>query len=176
MSAAHAEASPRHLVVMGVSGSGKTTVAKVIAERLGCEFGEGDDHHPEANLDKMSSGEALTDADRWPWLGILAGWTRERHEQGQSTVLTCSALRRAYRDILSAGGSGTVFVHLTGKRDLLLERMQDREHFMPDSLLDSQFDTLEELESDEAGLVLDVADSPEEIADHVEVYLRDIHA
>ncbi|MGB3684850.1 MAG: gluconokinase [Ornithinimicrobium sp.] len=163
--------SPTHLVVMGVSGSGKTTIAKAISERLGWEFGEGDDHHPQANRDKMSGGVALTDVDRWPWLGILAGWTRERHDHGRSTVLTCSALRRAYRDILSAGGSGTIFVHLTGDRDLLLQRMKDRDHFMPDSLLDSQFDTLEDLEPDETGLVVDVADSPERIAEQVQTYL-----
>lgn len=162
---------PAHLVVMGVSGSGKSTIAQAIAERLGWEYGEGDDHHPQANLDKMSGGEALTDTDRWPWLAILAGWTRERHDRGTSTVLTCSALRRAYRDILSAGGSDTVFVHLTGDRELLLQRMKDRDHFMPDSLLDSQLNTLEILESDETGLVLDVADSPERIADQVVGYL-----
>lgn len=162
---------PVHVIVMGVSGSGKSTVAQSIADRMGWEFGEGDDHHPKAHLDKMGNGEALTDTDRWPWLRILAGWTKEHHAQGRSTVLTCSALRRDYRDILRAGVPGTVFVHLTGDRDLLLERMEAREHFMPVSLLDSQFDTLEHLQPDENGIAIDVRHPVGLITEKVNAYL-----
>ncbi|MGI8948081.1 MAG: gluconokinase [Ornithinimicrobium sp.] len=155
---------PIHLVVMGVSGSGKSTVAEAIQDRMGWVFAEGDDYHPEANRAKMADGRPLTDEDRWPWLQTLADWTRERDEQGESTILTCSALRRFYRDILRRGGERTVFVHLVGDKYLLMERMQGREHFMPPSLLESQLDTLEQLEQDEEAIVQDVTNSPERIA------------
>jgi gluconokinase len=145
-----------HLVFMGVSGTGKSAIGRPVSERLGCEFAEGDDFHPQANIDKMAGGTPLTDDDRWPWLDRLAGWTRERAERGQNTGLACSALRRAYRDVLRRGAPDTVFVHLTGSRELILERMAGREHFMPASLLDSQLDTLEDLEPDERGLVVDI--------------------
>lgn len=166
------QTEPVHLVVMGVSGTGKSTVAVALHERLGWEFGEGDDYHPQSNLDKMSAGHPLTDADRWPWLEALAGWTRDRHERGESTILTCSALRRSYRDLLRGGAPGTLFVHLTGARDLLVQRMAGREHFMPVSLLDTQLDTLEELDPDEAGLAADVAQPPEDIAENVVRYVQ----
>jgi gluconokinase len=158
------DAPARHLVVMGVSGSGKSTVAHAINDRLGWDFCEGDDLHPQANRDKMASGWPLTDDDRWPWLHALAEWTAERDRRGRATVLTCSALRRRYRDILRTGGEGTVFVHLVGDKGMLLERMQSREHFMPPSLLESQLDTLEPLAPDEAGVVVDVANPPKRIA------------
>ncbi|HKJ11144.1 MAG TPA: gluconokinase [Ornithinimicrobium sp.] len=153
----------QHLVVMGVSGSGKSTVGKAIAERLGWEFAEGDDFHPPENKAKMERGDPLVDEDRWPWLEKLAGWTAGRDEEGTSTVVTCSALRAVYRDILRRGGE-TFFVHLVGDKDLLMERMQGREHFMPASLLDSQLDTLEPLGPDEPGMTQDVANPPERIA------------
>ncbi len=149
---------------MGVSGSGKSTVAKAIQTRLGFAFAEGDDYHPEANVAKMASGRPLADEDRWPWLQALADWTREHDERGESTILTCSALRRVYRDILRTGGGRTFFVHLTGDKALLLSRMEGRAHFMPPSLLESQLDTLEELGPDEEGMVQDVANPPERIA------------
>ncbi len=155
---------PLHLVVMGASGSGKSTVAKAIQARLGFVFAEGDDYHPEANVAKMASGRPLVDEDRWPWLQTLADWTREQDQRGESTILTCSALRRVYRDILRTGGGRTVFVHLVGDKSLLLQRMQGREHFMPPSLLESQLDTLEQLQADEDGIVQDVANPPERIA------------
>jgi gluconokinase len=157
----------RHLVVMGVSGVGKTTVAKLLAGRLGYEFAEGDDFHPPANVEKMSTGIPLDDEDRMPWLGALADWTRQQHAAGVSTVVTCSALRRRYRDVLRQGAPGTYFVHLVGAQSMLLERMGRRQHFMPPSLLQSQFDALEPLEPDEAGTAVEVTDPPERIVDKV---------
>jgi carbohydrate kinase (thermoresistant glucokinase family) len=161
------EPGPRHLVVMGVSGVGKTTVAEQLSIRLGYDLAEGDDFHPPANIEKMSSGSALDDEDRWPWLRALADWVREHHQQGVSTVMTCSALRRSYRDVLREGAVNTFFVHLTGEQTLLLERMSGRKHFMPPALLQSQFATLEGLETDEQGITVDVTDPPERIVDKV---------
>lgn len=148
-----------HLVVMGVSGTGKTSVASLLAERLGLVFIEGDALHPRANVAKMSAGQPLTDDDRAPWLAALAAEVRRHEAGGAATVLTCSALRRRYRDALRAGDApGTrVFVHLEAPAALLRERMEQREHFMPASLLDSQLATLEPLGADEAGLRVDVS-------------------
>ncbi|MDQ4085182.1 MAG: gluconokinase [Actinomycetota bacterium] len=160
-------ASPFHLVVMGVSGVGKTTVAKQLAVRLDYEFAEGDDFHPPANVAKMSAGTPLEDSDRLPWLRSLADWVGERHREGTSTVLTCSALRRRYRDVLREGADNTVFVHLVGDRALLLERMSGRQHFMPPALLTSQFDALEPLQADEAGVSVEVTEPPEELVEEV---------
>jgi gluconokinase len=150
---------PLHVVAMGVSGTGKSTVAALLAERLGLDYIEGDSHHPQANIDKMSSGVPLTDEDRRPWLETLAHLVRERHEQGRSTVLTCSALRRRYRDILRSGApdGDLFFVHLDAPFEVLDERMKAREHFMPPSLLRSQIETLEPLEADERGVRVDVS-------------------
>jgi carbohydrate kinase (thermoresistant glucokinase family) len=142
---------------MGVSGSGKSTVASAVRDRLGWEMAEGDDFHPPANVAKMREGTPLTDADRWGWLGSLADWTAERDARGEPTIITCSALRRAYRDVLRRGGAGTFFVHSTGDKHLILDRMNAREHFMPPSLLESQLDTLEPLGPDEAGMDVDPA-------------------
>lgn len=153
-----------HLVVMGVSGTGKSAVGTELAEKLGWEFAEGDDFHPPANVEKMSSGRPLVDEDRWPWLRSLAAWTAERDAQGTPTIITCSALRRVYRDVLREGGDGTYFLHLVGDKGLLLDRMGSRDHFMPPSLLESQLDTLEDLEADERGVVLDIANPPERLA------------
>jgi carbohydrate kinase (thermoresistant glucokinase family) len=164
--------APQHLVVMGVSGVGKSTVAEQLASRLGYELAEGDDYHPPANIEKMSRGTPLDDDDRLPWLRALADWMRDRHQRGRSTVMTCSALRRRYRDVLREGAANTLFVHLVGDRALLLERMGGREHFMPPALLTSQFDTLEPLEDDEPGITVDVADPPEQIVAQVVQGLR----
>lgn len=153
-----------HLVFMGVSGSGKTTAAVAVRDRIGWEFAEGDDFHPQSNIDKMSSGRALNDSDRMPWLESLASWTRERDDRGTPTLLSCSALKRYYRDILRRGGEHTFFVHLVGDKGLLLERMGSREHFMPPTLLESQLDTLEPLGPDEPGMTVDVANPPDRIA------------
>ncbi|GAA5168518.1 gluconokinase [Ornithinimicrobium tianjinense] len=165
---AEAYDDPVHLVVMGVSGTGKSTVAELLVEQLGWDFCEGDDLHPRSNIDKMSSGQPLTDEDRWPWLEALVAWTAERDREGVSTILTCSALRRSYRDVLRKGGPGTRFIHLTGDPDLLAERMEHRtRHFMPASMLESQLATLEPLEDDEPGVVVDVAATPEQIVRQV---------
>lgn len=161
----------RHVVVMGVAGTGKSTVARALADRLGLRLTEGDDHHPPGNVAKMSAGVALTDADRAPWLHQLAAWTTEQHDADVPTVLTCSALRHSYRDVLRAAvPEPTVFVHLVGSREVLVDRMEQREHFMPTSLLDSQFATLEQLTPDEVGGVVDT-DLPVErvVADAVAV-------
>ena len=131
-------------VVMGVSGSGKTTVGRLIAERLGWAFVEGDDLHPEANRRKMAAGTPLTDEDRWPWLDRIAARMRRDDGEGHSIVVACSALRRSYRDRLRACGADVRFLHLTGAPALLRDRLERREgHFMPAGLLDSQLATLE---------------------------------
>ena len=141
---------------MGVSGCGKTTVAERLGQRLGLVFAEGDAHHPKANVDKMASGRPLTDEDRQPWLATLAAWTRDQHAAGSSTVLSCSALRRRYRDVLRETVPGTFFVHLHADFDVLAERMRHRAHFMPLALLESQFETLEPLGDGELGVRVDV--------------------
>jgi gluconokinase len=148
---------------MGVAGVGKTTVALRLKDRLDLEYAEGDDFHPEANVSKMASGEPLTDADRRPWLEALAAWIGDRHREGRSTVTTCSALRRRYRDILRSGDAEPYFVHLQGPEELIRHRMEEREHFMPPALLRSQFETLEPLDGDEAGTTVDVTLTVDEI-------------
>jgi carbohydrate kinase (thermoresistant glucokinase family) len=150
---------PRHLVVMGVSGTGKTTVATELAERYGWQFIEGDSLHPPGNIAKMTAGIPLDDDDRWPWLEVLASLLAFHHDDGISSVLTCSALKRSYRDALRVAlPEGSVFfVHLAAPFPVLLARMESREHFMPPSLLQSQFDVLEPLAADEVGAVFDVS-------------------
>jgi gluconokinase len=159
---------------MGVSGSGKTTVAEELSSRLGYEFVEGDDFHPPANVAKMSAGVPLDDTDREPWLRSLADWLRRRHAEGVSTVMTCSALRRRYRDVLREGAENTFFVHLAVDRERLLKRVAKRRHFMPASLLTSQLDTLEPLGPDEDGVTVEVTDEPpdrvvQEVVDKLQV-------
>jgi len=144
-------------IVMGVSGSGKTTVARFLAEQKGWVLLEGDQFHPPANVAKMHAGTPLTDEDRWPWLKAIAARTDELREAGQSAAVACSALKRAYRDILIGSRPDTVLIYLRGSRDLIGGRMQRRKnHFMPPALLDSQFDTLEEPAPDEHAIVIDI--------------------
>ena len=155
-------------VVMGVSGSGKTTVAVLLAAALGCQFQEGDDLHPAANVKKMHGGTPLTDADRWPWLQRIAeeidGW-RTREESG---VITCSSLKRVYRDIIIGNRPDVTLVYLKGSRDLIHRRMAARHgHFMPVALLDSQFATLQEPTPDEHPIAVDVGDRPAEIVEEI---------
>lgn len=158
------------IVVMGVSATGKSTVARELARRLGLAMVEGDDHHPQANVDKMSSGVPLDDDDRRPWLVELAGILRA----GPPEVMTCSALKRSYRDLLREGVSeGVLFVHLDGTREVLMPRMTHRErHFMPPSQLDNQLQTLEPLEPDEWGVVVDVTPPVDEVVAAAERAVR----
>lgn len=149
-------AADRVIVLMGVSGSGKTTVGEKLAERLHLDFQEGDDFHPASNIAKMRAGVPLDDADREPWLAALAGWIGREIAAGRSGVLSCSALRRAYRDRLrSAGGEHLRFVLLDPGEAVLRARLAERQgHFMPASLLSSQLATLERPTPDEQALVV----------------------
>jgi len=156
-------AAPRILVMMGVSGAGKTTVGRLAAQRLGWPFVEGDDLHPAANVAKMAAGEPLTDADRAPWLDAVAAQIDAWRTAGQGGVITCSALKRAYRDRLAR--PEVLFVFLSAGRDAVAQRLQQRQdHFMPAILADSQFATLEAPGADEAVLVLG-AGTPETLAE-----------
>ena len=149
------------IVVMGVSGSGKSTVAATLVDRLGWEFAEGDDFHPAANVEKMRAGMALDDDDRWPWLRSLAAWIGEHEKAGRDVVVTCSALKRSYRDLLCDGHPSVWFAHVTADAELVRERIEHRTgHYMPASLLDSQLATLEPLADDEPGARVSGAGSP----------------
>lgn len=152
------------VVVMGVSGSGKTTLARGIAEHLGWDFLEGDDLHPRTNVEKMAAGTPLTDDDRWPWLEAIGAWIDERVATGTSAAITCSALRRTYRDLLRTGRPGVRFCHVSADADLIAERVERRQgHYMPPSLLPSQLATLEPLDPDEPGITVSAAGSAEEV-------------
>ncbi|WP_017199472.1 gluconokinase [Arthrobacter sp. M2012083] len=154
-----------HVVVMGVAGCGKSTIGAALAERLGAEFLDGDSLHPQANIDKMASGTPLNDEDRAPWLVEIG---RRFPASDSPLVIACSALKRSYRDIIRSADPSVVFVHLHGTRELLKARMTSRPgHFMPASLLDSQLATLEPLQDDEAGIVVDIANSVEDIVQDV---------
>lgn len=156
------------VVVMGVSGSGKTTVASLLAERLGCPFVDGDDLHPRANVEKMRSGTPLTDADRLPWLHAIAGQVDAWRERGEAGVVTCSSLKRAYRDIIVGGRGEVALVYLKGARELIHGRLTARaSHFMPVGLLDSQFAALEEPAAEERPIVMDIEAGPLQIVDEI---------
>lgn len=140
------------LVVMGVSGTGKSSVGERIAARLGWDFVEGDDLHPEANVAKMSAGTSLTDEDRRPWLRAVAATIGDYESAGRDLVITCSALKREYRDLLREGHPSVWFAHVDTREAVLVERLRRRTgHYMPGSLLRSQLDTLEPLTDDEPG-------------------------
>jgi gluconokinase len=152
------------IVVMGVSGSGKSTVAEGIATALGWEFAEGDDFHSEANRHKMASGHPLTDEDRWPWLRSIGEWIDGCERAGRSAVVTCSALKRSYRDLLREGRPGVRFCQLEAPETLIADRLEHRRgHYMPASLLGSQLADLEPLQPDEPGVHVSVAATPEQI-------------
>ena len=152
---------PPLLVVMGVSGSGKSTIGAALAQRLGVPFVDADDLHPEANIAKMTRGEALDDHDRHPWLETIGEWLAAHPAGG---VVSCSALKRKYRDQLRHHVHGLEFLHLQGSREVIARRQASRPgHFMPASLLTSQFATLEPLEPDEHGVVIDVDRSVDRI-------------
>jgi len=164
---------PMIVVVMGVSGSGKTTVAKLLAETLGWQFQEGDTLHPPENVEKMSAGIPLTDADRLPWLRKIAETIDDWRSRGESGVITCSALKRSYRNIITGDRPDVRLVYLKGSPDLIRQRMAQRHgHFMPSTLLDSQFSTLEEPSPDENPIVVDISGQPEEIAREIACRLR----
>ena len=175
LTAAHLGTGPNHqppvLVIMGVSGSGKSTVAGILAAQLGWDLAEGDDLHPAGNVAKMRVGEPLTDDDRWPWLGLVAAWITDHASAGTPGVITCSALKRSYRDRLR--GENVIFVHLTGSRDQIARRLGGRsDHFMPPALLDSQMATLEAPAPDENSVMVDVATGPAEVAGEIMRRLR----
>ncbi|MCL3818810.1 gluconokinase [Aeromicrobium wangtongii] len=154
---------PPLVVVMGISGVGKSAVGHELADRDGVDYADGDDFHSASNIAKMSAGTPLTDEDRWPWLHDIGRWLAAHSETGG--VVSCSALKRAYRDVLTEAAPRTVFLHLTGDHDLIKSRMEHREHFMPASLLESQEKTLEPLQEDERGWVFDITPTPEMIVD-----------
>jgi len=152
------------IIVMGVSGSGKTTLAQGIATAMDWDFAEGDAFHPAANIAKMASGHPLTDEDRWPWLRAIGAWIDGHSRSGTSAVVTCSALRQVYRDLLREGRPTVRFAHVTADPELIEDRMGHREgHFMPASLLPSQLATLERLRTDEPGMVVSAVGKPEEV-------------
>lgn len=159
---------PRRWVVMGVSGCGKSEIGQGLANQLGLAYVEGDDDHPAANVAKMAAGIALDDADRQDWLLILQSRIRAAQQQGIGLVLSCSALKRRYRDLLRQGDPALLFVHLDGERELIAARMQARSnHFMPPTLLDSQIRDLEPLASDENGIRLDISNAPGQLIDDI---------
>ena len=160
------------VIVMGVSGSGKTTVAQELARRQGWVFAEGDDFHPEANVAKMRQGIPLDDEDRWPWLRTIAAWIREHERSGTSTVVTCSALKRSYRDLLREGNASVRFAHVAPPEAVIAERIgRRRDHYMPPSLLPSQLQALQPLADDEPGLTLDTRGEPAEVVTVIQEWL-----
>lgn len=156
---------PAHVVVMGVTGTGKSSIGRALADALDWVFIEGDAVHPAANIAKMRAGIPLTDEDRIPWLEALGWLTAQRDAEGRSTVVASSALRRMYRDLLRGAvpDGPTFFVHLVAPSSVLLGRMRARDHFMPPALLDSQFDALEPLSGDEDGVMIDVDRPPADV-------------
>ena len=160
--------SPCALVVMGVSGSGKSTIADKLAERLGWTYEDGDKFHPASNVAKMSAGHPLTDEDRWPWLQAIAGEIDRVCEAGQHVVIACSALKRAYRDILVHGRNDVRLVYLKGMQQLIANRLAQRKgHFMPPGLLESQFRTLEPPDASENPVAVSIDGSVETIVNDI---------
>jgi gluconokinase len=156
------------LVVMGVSGSGKSTIAAMLAHRLHWIYEDGDWFHPKSNIEKMHHGEPLDDTDRWPWLHAIADWIDATRKSGQHGVVACSALKRTYRDILVDGRKDVRLVFLQGDRDLVARRIAARaDHFMPPQLLDSQFKALEPPRADERPIVVSIAPHPREIVEAI---------
>lgn len=158
------------VVVIGVSGSGKTTVGRILADRLGWSFAEADDFHSAENVAKMTAGTPLTDEDRWPWLESIRDWI---NTTTGNAIVTCSALRRSYREVLRTASARVRFLHLHGSDETLRSRLTARsDHFMSAAMLDSQLATLEPLGPDEDGVVVSIADTPQQIADQAAQALR----
>jgi gluconokinase len=156
------------VVIMGVTGTGKTTVMRALAKRLQWPSAEGDEFHSAANIEKMRGGHPLTDEDRWPWLEAIGAWIGERERAGESALVACSALRRAYRDLLRRGHASVWFVHLIAPKEVLEDRMEHRPaHYMPVSLLASQLETLEPLGADEPGIVVSTRSPVEELVEEI---------
>lgn len=161
------------IIVMGVSASGKSTVGELLAKRLDIVYADGDDFHSQANIAKMQGGTPLTDADRWPWLDAVGGWLHER--AGDGAVISCSALKHAYRDRLRAAAPGLLFLYLCGGEEELRRRVAKRKHhFMPASLLDSQLATLEPLAENETGIAIELTLKPERIVAAFVNYLDEV--
>ena len=162
------------LVIMGVSGCGKTTIAELLSRELGWSYRDGDEFHPKTNVEKMHSGTPLTDEDRWPWLKAIAAWIDEKRQSGTHAIVTCSALKRAYRDILIGPRQDVGLIYLKGTEDLIAERLSKRKHhFMPKGLLASQFQTLQEPGPDEHPITVSIEPAPEEIVATIMGKLRD---
>jgi gluconokinase len=158
---------------MGVSGCGKTTVAGLLAAQLGWPFQEGDALHPQSNIDKMKAGQPLDDSDRRRWLETVADWVEERLDAGENGLITCSALKRSYREVINRRGSGVLFVYLAGSKATIAARLATRQaHFMPSSLLDSQLADLEEPAPDEPHIRVDIGPAPGVIAQRILRQLR----
>jgi gluconokinase len=161
---------PQALILMGVSGCGKTSVGQSLSQKLGWPFFDGDNFHPQENVDKMAAGHALDDDDRAPWLAILHSLISDHLTQGESLLLACSALKQAYRQQLSAGNPGTVFVYLKGDFDLIFGRMQARAgHYMKADMLRSQF---EALEIPRHAMIVDIDQSVEKITEEIVTQLH----
>jgi gluconokinase len=155
---------PAAIIVMGVSGSGKSTIGALLADRLGWPFADADGFHPAANVAKMAAGSPLTDADRWPWLDAIAAHIGAARGTGRPVVVACSALRRAYRERLRAGHGDLIFLHLAGAPAVIAERQAARQdHFMPPSLMASQFATLEDPAAEADAVMVSVSASPHEV-------------
>jgi gluconokinase len=156
------------ILVMGVSGSGKTTIGAMLAGRLHWHYAEADDFHPAANIAKMAAGHPLTDADRWPWLAAIAKWIDAQQAAGEPAVVTCSALKRAYRDYLRQGRSHVRVVYLSGSREVIATRLAARHgHFFRPELLDSQLADLEEPGPDEDVTTVSIGGTPRQIVDEI---------
>jgi carbohydrate kinase (thermoresistant glucokinase family) len=156
--------SPRVIMLMGVSGCGKSTTGAALSRTLGWPFRDADSFHPPANVAKMSRGVPLTDEDRWPWLAAIAQWIDARCEAGERGIVTCSALKRAYRDRIVGTRSDVRLVYLKGDMHVIGQRLQGRKHhFMPASLLESQFATLQEPDADEGALIVSIAMPPRRV-------------
>ena len=162
------------IIIMGVTASGKTTVARRLAERLACPFQEGDDLHPPENVRKLSAGIALTDEDRQPWLDAIGRWIDEREACNETATVSCSALRRVYREQLRKNRASVRFVFLSGDRQIIIDRLQKRKgHFASPELLDSQLATLEPPGPGEKALIVPLDLTPEQQCDRIQAWLQD---
>jgi gluconokinase len=168
MDAGTASRDVKVLVVMGASGSGKSTIAAMLAQRLHWIYEDGDWFHPKSNIEKMHHGEPLNDEDRWPWLHAIAAWIDATRRAGNHGIVACSALKRAYRDILIGERKDVALIFLKGDRELIARRVAARaDHFMPTNLLESQFKTLEEPQADERPIVISIVPHPREIVETI---------